>query len=104
MPSPSDYSAPRFDGHLPLLKYFFDKVDYLGDFCGLSAVEKIQHTLRYLNFKEYKTWRSCSSTQGSNWDVFKTEITVLYPGADEDRKYTVVNLEILVDKQGCKPM
>jgi len=28
----------------------------------------------------------------------------LYPGADEDRKYTVVDLEILVDKQGREPM
>jgi len=28
----------------------------------------------------------------------------LYPGADEDCKYTVVDLEILVDKQACEPM
>jgi len=28
----------------------------------------------------------------------------LYPRANEDRKYTVVDLEILVDKQGHEPM
>ena len=104
MPSPGDRSAPRFDGHPPSLKCFFDEVDYLGDSCGLLAVEKIQYTLRYLDFREYETWRSCSSVRGSNWDVFRAEITELYPGADENRKYMVVDLEILVDKQGCEPM
>ena len=55
MPSPGDHSVPKFDGHPSLLKQFFDEVDYLGDSCGLSAVEKIQHTLHYLDFREYKT-------------------------------------------------
>jgi len=55
IPSPGDHSTPKFDGHPPSLKHFFDEVDYLGDSCGLSAVEKIQHTLRYLDFREYET-------------------------------------------------
>jgi len=104
MPSPGNRSAPKFDGHPPSLKRFFDEVDYLGDSYGLSAVEKIQHTLHYLDFREYETWRSRPSARGSNWDIFKAEITALYPGADEDRKYTVVDLEILVDKQGHEPI
>jgi len=66
MPSSGNRSAPKFDGHPPLLKCFFDEVDYLGDSCGLSAVEKIQHTLRYLDFREYETWRSWPSARGSN--------------------------------------
>ena len=104
MPSPGDRSAPRFDGHPPSLKRFFDEMDYLGNACGLSSTEKIQHTLRYLDFCEYETWRTCRSAQGFDWDAFKAEITALYPGADEDRKYTVVDLEILVDKQAREPM
>jgi len=55
MPSPGDCSAPKFDGHPLSLKCFFDEVDYLGDSCGLSVVEKIQHTLHYLDFREYET-------------------------------------------------
>jgi len=58
MPSPSDHNALKFDGHLPLLKCFFDEVNYLEDSYGLSAVEKIQHILYYLDFREYETWRS----------------------------------------------
>jgi len=104
MTSPGNHSAPKFDGHPPSLKHFFDEVDYLKDSCGLLAVEKIQYTLRYLNFREYKTWKSRPSAQGSNWDVFKTEITALYPKANEDQKYTVFDLEILIDKQGREPM
>ena len=99
MPSPGNQSAPRFDGHHPSLKHFFDEMDYLGNACGLSPTEKIQHMLRYLDFCEYETWRTRHSAQGFDWDAFKAEITALYPGADEDRKYTIVDLEILVDKQ-----
>ena len=51
----SDYSTPKFDGHSLSLKCFFNEVDYLGDFCGLSVIEKIQHTLHYLDFREYET-------------------------------------------------
>ena len=87
-----------------MLKHFFHEVNYLGDSYRLLTVEKIQHTLHYLDFREYETWRSRPSARGSNWDVFKAEITALYPGADEDRKYTVVDLEILVDKQGRESM
>ena len=55
MPSPGNRSAPRFDGHSPSLKHFFDEMDYLGNACGLSPTEKIQHTLCYLDFQEYET-------------------------------------------------
>jgi len=99
MPSPGNQSAPRFDGHPPSLKRFFDEMDYLGNACGLSPTEKIQHMLCYLDFCKYETWRTCRSARGFDWDAFKAEITALYPGADEDHKYTVVDLEILVDKQ-----
>ena len=104
MPSPGDWSAPRFDGHPPSLKHFFDEMDYLGNTYGLSSTEEIQHTLCYLDFYKYETWRTRRSAQGFDWNVFKAEITALYPGVDEDRKYTVVDLEILVDKQACKAM
>ena len=79
-------------------------MDYLGNACGLSPIEKIQYTLCYLDFCEYETWRTHRSACGYNWDAFKAEITALYPGADENRKYTVVDLEILVDKQTHEPM
>ena len=104
MPSPGDRSAPRFDGHPLPSKCFFDEMDYLGNACGLSPTEKIQHMLRYLDFHEYETWRTRRSARGFDWNAFKAEITALYPGADEDRKYTVVDLEILVDKQAREPM
>ena len=104
MPSPGDRSAPRFDGHPLPSKCFFDEMDYLGNACGLSPTEKIQHMLRYLDFCEYEIWRTRRSARGFDWDAFKAEITALYPGADEDRKYTVVDLEILVDKQAREPM
>jgi len=55
MPSSGDWSAPRFDGHPPSLKRFFDEIDYLGNACRLSPTEKIQHTLHYLDFHEYET-------------------------------------------------
>jgi len=97
MPSPDNHSAPKFNGHPPSLKHFFDEVNYLGDSCRLSSVDETQHTLHYLDFREYETWRSCLSAQGSNWDNFKVEIMTLYPRANEDQKYTVIDIEILVN-------
>jgi len=79
-------------------------MDYLGNACGLSPTEKIQHMLCYLDFCKYETWRTRYSAQGFDWDAFKAEITALYPRADKDHKYTVVDLEILVDKQAHEPM
>ena len=66
--------------------------------------KKIQHTLCYLDFHKYETQRTCCSARGFDWDAFKAKITALYSGADKDHKYTVVDLEILVDKQAREPM
>ncbi|KAJ3565953.1 hypothetical protein NP233_g7310 [Leucocoprinus birnbaumii] len=104
MPGRHDRSAPHFDGHPLSLKRFFDEIDYLGDSRGLLPSEKIQHTLRYLDYHEYETWKSRPSAQGLDWEAFKKEITSLYPGADEDRRYTLVDLELLADKQARQPM
>ncbi|KAJ3564556.1 hypothetical protein NP233_g8219 [Leucocoprinus birnbaumii] len=104
MPGRHDRSAPHFDGHPLSLKRFFDEIDYLGDSRGLLPSEKIQHTLRYLDYHEYETWKSRPSAQGLDWEAFKRDITSLYPGADEDRRYTLVDLELLADKQARQPM
>lgn len=86
------------------MKHFFDEIDIFSNSCGLTPAEKIQHTLWYLEWKEYETWKSHPSAQGHNWDDFKQEIFALYPGADEDQKYTLVDLEILTDRQAQDPM
>ncbi|KAF5355122.1 hypothetical protein D9756_005719 [Leucocoprinus leucothites] len=99
MPGPRDRGAPTFDGHPLSLKRFFDEVDYLGNASGLTPAEKIQHTLRYLDYRDYETWKSRPSALGRDWEAFKREITSLYPGADEDQRYTLVDLELLADKQ-----
>ncbi|KAF9440489.1 hypothetical protein P691DRAFT_687529, partial [Macrolepiota fuliginosa MF-IS2] len=49
-------------------------------------------------------WRSKPTALGQDWDAFKQDIITLYPGADKDRKYTFVNLEVLADKQAREPM
>src|SRR5215510_3348450 len=104
MPGPRDRLAPYFDGHPLSLKRFFDEIDYLSDACGLLPAEKISHTLRYLDHHEYETWKSRPSALGRDWSAFKREITSLYPGADEDHRYTLVDLELLADKQARHPM
>ncbi|KAF9440729.1 hypothetical protein P691DRAFT_792942 [Macrolepiota fuliginosa MF-IS2] len=104
MPAPRDRSAPKFDGHPLSLKRFLDEIDTLGNTCQLALEEKIQHTIHYLEWKEYKTWRSCPTASGQDWDAFKQDIIALYPGANEDQKYTLVDLEVLANKQARESM
>ncbi|KAF9440820.1 hypothetical protein P691DRAFT_767200 [Macrolepiota fuliginosa MF-IS2] len=77
MPAPQDRSAPKFDGHPLSLKQFFDEMDTLANACQLTPEEKIQHTLQYLEWKEYETWRSHPSAAGQDWEAFKNDILIL---------------------------
>lgn len=104
MPSPYDRNAPRFDGHPLSLGRFFGEIERLGRSCQLSPREMIEHTLAYLAWNEHNTWKELPAAAGSDWERFKQEIIAIYPGADEDHKYTFYDLEALANRQAITPM
>ncbi|KAJ3555385.1 hypothetical protein NP233_g12224 [Leucocoprinus birnbaumii] len=104
MPSRYDRNAPKFDGHPRSLRRFFEEIEMLGRECGLTERQHIVHTLRYLDGKDYDAWTSRPSSLGANWARFKEEITSMYPGADDEARYNVTDLELFVESHAAKPM
>ncbi|KAF8816731.1 hypothetical protein BYT27DRAFT_7063348, partial [Phlegmacium glaucopus] len=99
MPSRYDPSAPKFDGKPSSLIRFLDEIAQLGTQHGLSQRELIIWTIRYAPDEEYELWSMQTSANMSNWANFKAELINLYPGAIDSWKYSISDLEKLVENQ-----
>ncbi|KAF8800844.1 hypothetical protein BYT27DRAFT_7227300 [Phlegmacium glaucopus] len=106
MPAPSHHSAPKFDGKATSLIRFLDEISQLGKTSGLSDKDLIEWTLRYAPSDDYELWSMMPAVKVTppSWNDFKDELTKLYPGATGDRKYSVIDLELLAEKQATVPM
>ncbi|KJA25401.1 hypothetical protein HYPSUDRAFT_134909, partial [Hypholoma sublateritium FD-334 SS-4] len=49
-------------------------------------------------------WENQPAAEGTNWKVFKDKIYKLYPGSQSERKYNIVNLKAMTDKQMRMPI
>lgn len=56
-------------------------------------------TLHYAPLKVTDLWENQPAAKGTDWKAFKDEIYELYPGSQSERKYNIVNLEAVTDKQ-----
>ncbi|PPQ82280.1 hypothetical protein CVT26_013954 [Gymnopilus dilepis] len=99
MPNVHHPSAPKFDGKAISLASYLDEVEQLARNHKLSVQETIQWAIRYLSPEEQQLWKALPSSKGSDWEAFKKELFDCYPGASEERRYTISNLEALVEKQ-----
>jgi hypothetical protein len=104
MPSRFSTSAPKFDGHPRSLQRFFEEIELLGRECNLDQRALIRHTLRYLDSVDYDAWNSRPSAAGVDWINFKEEITSMYPGAEDDTRFNVTDLELFVERHASNPM
>ncbi|MDT7543780.1 MAG: hypothetical protein QOE33_3695 [Acidobacteriota bacterium] len=99
MPGRGHSTAPTFSGDALDLDRFFEEVDILADDAGLDDAGKIKHSLRYARREEYELWSTLVPAVGDSFDDFKAAVKKLYPGADDDRRYSVADLERLTKKQ-----
>lgn len=104
MPSPYDRSAPRFDGQPRSLKRFLDEIEILGRDCNVTEQDLITHTLRYLDSRDEEIWRGPALHARGDWGLFKIKIITLYPGAEDEHRYTVTDLQIIAENQAAIPM
>ena len=75
-----------------------DDVKQIAQSCGLSAKQQIEWAVCYApNIREL--WEMQKSVKTDNWDQFKKELFKLYPGSSGERKYSITNLQMLVEKQ-----
>lgn len=104
LPGRFDRGAPQFDGHPNSLKAYFEDMETLGRDCDLSSAELIRHSLRYLERKHRDAWESLESSRGRDWALFKKNVARLYPGSEDENRYTVTDLELFTEQYAATPM
>ena len=99
MPTRNHHSAPKFDGKPASLSPFLDEVEQLAEGCGLSLKQHIEWAIRYAPNDERELWQLQTAVGTEDWELFKKELFELYPGSTGERKYSIANLQYLVEKQ-----
>jgi hypothetical protein len=103
MPARGDRAAPHFDPQLPReLRRYFDDLDFAFGRAGITdQTEKKKHACRYVDVDTADLWESIteySDAQTSYGDFVKA-IYSLYPGSEEERKWSVADMDKLVGER-----
>jgi hypothetical protein len=99
MPARGHSTAPTFDGNALNLNRFFDEVDLLAEEAKVDDRGKIKHSLRYASIGDYELWIRLPAAAHSDFSAFRKEVLELYPGAEDDRRYTISDLNRLTSTQ-----
>ena len=98
MPTRNHHSAPKFDSKPASLSPFLDEVEQLAESCGLTGKQKIEWAVRYAPNDERELWQMQDVVGSDDWKQFKSELFELYPGSTGERKYSIANLQTLIEK------
>ena len=100
MPARGDRSAPTFDPAKPreLKRFFVDLEYHFKAIPTLSDAEKKEHATRYVSIEVADIWETLPEFSNGNntFDDFKKAIQSLYPAANEDYRYTLADMDILI--------
>jgi hypothetical protein len=102
MPAHGHSTAPKFDSTQPReLRRYFNELELLFETCGIiNNIVKKQHAFRYLDIDSCKLWESLSEyNAASRWDIFRVAVHRLYPGSEDDRKWSISDMDKLVREQ-----
>jgi hypothetical protein len=104
MPARNHHSAPQFDGKSEELDRYFSDLDRLASRANLNGQDKIEYALHYVSVKISQLWGRLPESTGADWAAFKKAVLALYPETVEERKFTVLDLENLVERQAALPL
>ena len=103
MPARGDRSAPQFDPQQPreLHRYFIDLDFAFGRAAITDRAEKKKHACRYVDVDTADLWESISEfgDQQSSFEDFVKAVHALYPGSEEERKWSVADMDKLVGER-----
>ena len=102
MPARGHATAPQFDAKNPReLRRYFEELEFLFTPSNITAAqEKKQYAARYVDIDTAGIWTTTPEyLAGSSWDQFKTAILKLYPGAEDDRIWSMSDLDKLIGEQ-----
>ena len=105
MPARGDRSAPKFDPKRPreLRRYFAD-LEFILDRAQITdETEKKKHASRYVDVDTSELWEMLAEFSDANKSLSDFQATVheLYPRSDEERKWSVANMDQLVGERSC---
>jgi len=100
MPARGDRGAPTFDPSKPReLKRYFSELEFNFSAATVSDDDKKKrHTTRYVNIDVANIWETLSEFRNANKTYldFKKSIQELYPNADEEYKYSMADMDLLI--------
>lgn len=103
MPARGDRSAPRFDPHQPReLRRYFDDLAFAFTRANITDdTEKKTHACRYASVDTADLWESISeySDAQKTYEDFVKAVHSLYPGSEEERKWSVADMDKLVGER-----
>jgi hypothetical protein len=96
--SPHSKEAPFFDGKPRHLLDFFDEFNLITAAANVTGQTKISAVVNYVCREAAELWRTYATFAGGNWDAFKDEVILSYPGVKAG-SYTIGDLADLSRKQ-----
>jgi hypothetical protein len=102
MPTCGHSTAPKFDPTQPReLRRYFDELDMLFAACSITDSDQMKrHACRYLDIDSAELWESVPEfATGISFNTFRTAIHKLYPGSENDRKWSILDMDKLVGEQ-----
>jgi len=95
-------TAPKFDPTKPReLRRFFDELELLFGVCNMTDSDLMKkHACIYVDIDSAKLWESLPQhATGISFGEFQKAIHKLYPGSEDDRKWTILDMDKVVGEQ-----
>jgi hypothetical protein len=102
MPPRGHATAPKFDPNQPReLRRYFSELDLLFTACGITDDEiQKKHACRYVDIDTSELWESIPEYATTiPYARFRTAVHVLYPGSEEEHKWSIADMDKIVSEQ-----
>jgi hypothetical protein len=103
MPACGDRIAPQFDlTHPRELRHYFSNLNFILGHAGvIDNTEMKQHAIRYVDIDTSELWEAMPEylNHTKTYTEFRIAIYKLYPRSEEERKWSVADMDKLVGEQ-----
>jgi hypothetical protein len=102
MPARGHSTAPKFSPTQPReLRRYFEELEVLFARCQVTNdIERKKHACRYLDIDTSNFWQSINKYAiATTYESWKTAIYKLYPGSEDNRRWTMNNMDKLVGER-----
>jgi hypothetical protein len=102
MPARGQSTAPKFNPSQPReLRRYFAELDTLFLTCNIDDhAEKKMYACRYLDIDSAELWETLPEyADAHTYGEFVTAVYLLYPGSEEDRKWSITDMDKLIGEQ-----